>query len=136
MYCTDARLSLLAFQGPRASAYTAMSSAVREAHLEAASRVLDGYLRSILLDSQLPLTTVSADVELWVAQYAAHTLLQAHGYDQPAEGNSDASKARELEARAKSIAAGLQHLAPSNAPATTDSPRVRSRTRRGWTDFE
>lgn len=134
MYCTDARLALLAFQGPRASAYTDMASTVREAHLEAASRVLDGYLRSTLLDSQLPLTAVGADVELWVAQYAAHTLLQAHGYDQPAEGNSDASKARELETRAKSIAAGMSHLAVSNAPATSDSPRVRSKTRRGWTD--
>lgn len=136
MYCTDVRLGLLAFQGPRADAYNAMSSTVREAHLEAASRVLDGYLRSTLLDSQLPLTTVAADVELWVAESAAYTLLRAHGYDQPAEGNSDASRAKELESRAKAIAAGLQHLSVSNAPTTSDSPRVRSKTKRGWTDFE
>lgn len=135
-YCTDARLSLLAFQGPRAQAYAAMSSSVREAHLEAASRALDGYLRSVLLDSQLPLTTAAADVELWVAQTAAHALLQAHGFDQPAEGNSDAQRAKELEARAKAIAAGMAHLSVANAPTTSDSPRVRSKTRRGWTDFE
>lgn len=136
MYCTDARLGLLAFQGPRSDAYDAMSLTVREAHLEAASRVLDGYLRSTLLDSQLPITTVAADVELWVAEYAAYTLLRAHGYDQPAEGNSDASRVKELESRAKAIAAGLQHLSVSNAPSTSDSPRVRSKTKRGWTDFE
>lgn len=133
-YCTDARLSLLAFQGARVSAYSVMSVAVREAHLEAASRVLDGHLRSVLLDSQLPLTTAGADVELWVAEYAAFTLLKAHGYDSPAEGNSDTSRARELEMRAKSIAAGLSHLSASNAPATSDGARVRSRTRQGWTD--
>ncbi len=113
-----------------------MAPSVREAHLEAASRVLDGYLRSVLLDSQLPLTAVGADVELWVAEYAAYTLLRAHGYDQPAEGNSDTSRARELEARAKAIAAGLQHLSVSNVPAITSSSRVRSKTRRGWTDEE
>lgn len=133
-YCTDARLSLLAFQGPRAQAYAAMSSSVREAHLEAASRALDGYLRSVLLDSQLPLTTAAADVELWVAQTAAHTLLQAHGFDQPAEGNSDEKRAKELDARAKAIAAGMAHLSVANAPITSDSPLVRSRTKRGWTD--
>lgn len=134
-YCTDARMGLLAFQGPRAKAYTAMSSTVREAHLEAASRVLDGYLRAVLLDSQLPLTAVGADVELWTAQYAASTLLQAHGYDQPAEGNSDRRREDDLMRRAKDIAAGLAHLAVSNAPSTSDSPRVRSKTKRGWTDF-
>jgi hypothetical protein len=125
---------MLAFQGPRSRAYEDMSGTTREAHLEAASRVFDGYLRSILLDSQLPLATAGADVELWVAEYAAHTLLRAHGYDQPAEGNSDASRAKELDARAKAIAAGLQHLSVSSAPVTTTAPRVRSKTRRGWTD--
>lgn len=135
-YCTDARLLLLAFQGPRAQAYSAMSSSVREAHLEAASRVLDGYLRSTLLDSQLPLSAVGADVELWVAEFAAASLLRAHGYDQPAEGNSDSARAKELAQRAKDIAAGLQHLSVSNAPSTSDASRVRSRTRRGWLDFD
>lgn len=135
-YCTDARMGLLAFQGPRADAYAAMSSAAREAALEAASRVLDGYLRAVLLDSQLPLTEVGADVEQWTAKYAAHELLQAHGYDQPAEGNSDKDEHAMLIRRAKDIAAGLQHLSVSNAPITSDSPRVRSKTKRGWTDFE
>lgn len=111
-----------------------MSATVREAHLEAASRALDGFLRSTLLDSQLPLATVAADVELWVAQMAAHTLLQAHGFDQPAEGNSDAARAKELEARAMKIAAGVAHLSVANAPTTSTSPFVRSRTKRGWTD--
>lgn len=133
-YCTDARLSLLAFQGARASAYSGMSASVREAHLEAASRALDGYLRAVLADDQLPLGTVGADVELWVAEYAAWTLLRAHGYDAPAEGNSAQRTADELTKRAKDIAAGLSHLSVSNSPIETTTARVRSKTRRGWTD--
>jgi hypothetical protein len=133
-YCTDARLSLLAFQGARASAYSAMSASVREAHLEAASRVLDGYLRAVLADTQLPLGTVGADVELWVAEYSAWTLLRTHGFDAPSEGNSAQKTAEELTKRAKDIAAGLAHLSVSNSPIETTTARVRSKTRRGWTD--
>ena len=135
-YCTDSRLGTLAFQGARATAYTAMSSSVREAHLEAASREFDGYLRARFATTQLPLTTVDAAVEQWVADRAAWTLLRSHGFDSPAEGSSDYERSKELVRRGEMIAAGLVHLSQAAAPVSTSVTRVRSRTKRGWTEYD
>lgn len=129
-YATAAQLLQLGLPG---RALTDVSTADRNAALDAASDLADSYLRSRF---ELPLTAWGDDLRRAVCSVAVYDLLSRRGYN-PEQGADDNIRARHDDAVRwlEKVAAGLvsPSVTDSSTPATAGSgARVRSHDARGW----
>lgn len=129
-YATTTQLETYAL-GPTELA--ALPSGLAQSHLDAAAAWLDGVIAARYPSASLPLSSVSLEVTQCVCEKAAFTILRRMKFDAPAEGSSYEKRAKDLDAWADRIAAGLVHLAGSS-PAATTQPRLTSRAALGWHD--
>lgn len=122
--------------GLPAAALTGVASGAQEDALDAASAEADSYLRARYV---VPFTTWGADLTQCVAALAAETLMTTRGYA-PDAGRDDVLSARASRWRTwlRDVSAGKAHVSggattpTSERHARASSPRVASKTTRGW----
>lgn len=131
-YATTTQLEIYALSS---TVLATLPAGLAQSHLDAAAAWLDSVIAARYPSASLPLSSVSLDVTQCVCEKAAFSILRRMVFDAPSEGSSYEKRAKDLDAWADRIAAGLVHLAGSS-PAATTQPRVSSRTALGWHEDE